>query len=602
MKFLKEAMPGDQLMIIRTYYDPGSKDYNVPDDILDIVYKNVESGKIHVESIKHPKIEVFIEKPEYRNHEHYPNYLEKSHCDSYWVPYKNRFEKISKILGGNAKNAKYSNIVGQIDMDIQHFYLMMFYKEYGQYCENRPITTAFSDIETDIIQIDHFPSPGEAPINAISYFDEHEHVMYTFVCTQDNVPVVMKGDKKYEYYEKLRKRFREQTDYFIDHQKEFKEECKKLFEPSYGKAEYKILIFDEEIKMLKAYWELVERVEASFVFFWNAPFDISNLVERIRTLGYDPNEFIPTPKLRGTRNVRWYEDKNHQAHKRKHIFDLYTKSIFSDQMVNYAGIRSGKGKLESVKLNVIAKKELEDEKLDYTEYGNIRMFPYHDFWKFILYNIKDVWLQVGIDRMVKDSEYIYLLMSTTCIKPNEAFTTTTFDCNDLRLFVDMHYDVVLGQNKNKLFKTYKSEDDLDDEDNEEDKFSGAFVMSPNHCKSTGFILLGALNNFIHDHCIDMDIGSEYPTAFLISNACNDTMLGKVFLINPEGIEIKRYDNMYTVDKKDEICYQKTSDPSNLMMEALTEDNPTAFGETYFKLPSFTTIADHIEEHFDLFID
>ena len=26
---------------------------------------------------------------------------------------------------------------------------------------------------------------------------------------------------------------------------------------------------------------------------------------------------------------------------------------------------------------------------NYSEYGNIRMFPYHDWWKFIKYNIKD---------------------------------------------------------------------------------------------------------------------------------------------------------------------------------------------------------------------
>ena len=60
-----------------------------------------------------------------------------------------------------------------------------------------------------------------------------------------------------------------------------------------------------------------------------------------------------------------------------------------DQMVHYAGVRSGKGKLPSNKLNAIAQKELKDEKLDYSEYGEIRMFPYMDWWKFIKYNIKD---------------------------------------------------------------------------------------------------------------------------------------------------------------------------------------------------------------------
>lgn len=382
----------------------------------------------------------------------------------------------------------------------------MFYKEYGQYTENKPITKAYSDIEADSIQIEHFPSPGEVPINAISYFCEETDTMYTFVCTQDNVPHVDPSDKKYEYWEKLRKRFKEQTDHFINHLEEFKEECVRDFEDSYGKIDYRIMIFADEMEMMRAYWALVHLLEDNFVFFWNAPFDISNLVERPKELGFDPSSFIPCEKFQNKRRVYWHEDKNPQAHKRKHIFDLYTKSVFGDQMVYYSGIRSGKGKLPSVKLTKIAKNELNDEKLDYSEYGNIKMFPYYNFWLFIKYNIKDVLLQVGIDRKVKDSEYVYLLMSTTCIKPNEVFTTTTFDGNDLRLFVDMKFDVVMGQNKNKLFRVKRTQEEI--KQAKRDKFAGAYVLDPAHITTTGYILLGALNNCIHSHVIDQDVTSE----------------------------------------------------------------------------------------------
>lgn len=117
MKFLKEALDGDKLMLLRTYYDPGSKDFDAADDVIDIVYKNIESGKIHIESIEHPKIEIFIQKEEFRDDTYYPNYLEKSQCDSYWVPYKSRFKDIGTILGTNAAGAKYCKFVGQLDMD-----------------------------------------------------------------------------------------------------------------------------------------------------------------------------------------------------------------------------------------------------------------------------------------------------------------------------------------------------------------------------------------------------------------------------------------------------------------------------------------------------
>lgn len=59
--------------------------------------------------------------------------------------------------------------------------------------------------------------------------------------------------------------------------------------------------------------------------------------------------------------------------------------------------------------------------------------------------------------------------------------------------------------------------------------------------------------------------------------------------------------MWIVDKDDQVTYDKTSNASNLMVEGLSEDNPTVFGETYFHLPSFTDIASHIEDHIDLFL-
>ena len=92
-----------------------------------------------------------------------------------------------------------------------------------------------------------------------------------------------------------------------------------------------------------------------------------------------------------------------------------------------------------------------------------------------------------------------------------------------------------------------------------------------------------------------------PSGMQIMNCSNETMVGKVFLTHPENIELKMYENMYLVDEDDEVGYRKTADISNLMMEGLSENNPTAFGEQYFKLPSFTLIAEHIADNLDEFI-
>lgn len=597
MKFLSKTLDNSNLMALNVYYNQGTQDYDTPDDILHFVYKDMDTGKKYVEVIRNPKVEVYIVKPEFRTFNYYRNFIPIEQCTKYTVSYKFRFKEIGKILGCSPKEAQYSKYLYQGDLPIEHYYLMQFFIEYGN-TKVKPLSLAFSDIEADIINCEGFAEPGEAPINAISYFDDYTKNMYTLVCVQDNVPHVSETHKKYEYYESLRTRFKSQTDYFISHIDEFVEECKRDFTESYGEINYHVLVFEDEISMLQTYWDIVDKSDNDYLNFWNAPYDVSNLCERPKVLGYDPNTMIQSKEFVNCQ-VSYHEDKNAQVHKRKHVFNTYTRVTIMDQMVNYAGIRAGKGKLPSVKLNAIAQDELKDTKLDYSEYGNIKMFPYYDFWKFIKYNIKDVLLQVGIERKTRDADYIYTIMSLNCLKPSEVFTSTTVVANALRLFVFTEKNQVLGSNKNKLYKVKKTPEQIAEE--KKNKFAGAFVMNPAHCSPTGFVLLGMLNKFIHDNVIDFDITSEYPTGMNIMNCCNETMVGKVFLVDPDNIELTLYENMYFVDEDDKEGYRKTADKSNLMMEGLSENNPTEFGRQYFKLPTFTQIAEHVADNIDDFI-
>ena len=388
MKFLSRALDNSNLMILRTYYSGGTRDYVTPDDVLDIIYKDMDTGKKYVETIVNPKIEIYVAKPQCRDYAHFKNFIPIDQCDKYLVSYKSRYAEIGKILGCSPKDAKFSPYVYQIDMDIEHYYMIQFQIEYGNDLP-KPLSLGYSDIESDIINTTTFAAPGECPPNAISYFDDNTQDMYTFVCTQDNVPVVDPSHKKYEYYEKLRSRFKHMTDDFVARVDEFVAECNRDFDESYGHIDYHVLVFEDELSMVQAYWSVVDKCDNDFLFFWNAPYDVSNLIERPKVLGVNPSDIISSKEFGKGRELYWYEDKNAKVQKRKHIFNTYTRVVISDQMVNYAGIRSGGSKLPSTKLNVIAKDELEDEKLDYSEYGNIKMFPYYDFWKFIKYNIKD---------------------------------------------------------------------------------------------------------------------------------------------------------------------------------------------------------------------
>jgi hypothetical protein len=513
MRFLPKTLDGSNLMLLNTYYDQGTPDNNTPDDVLDIIYKDMDTGKKYVETIRNPKIEIYIVKPEYRTFEYMRNFNALEECTKYTMPYKSRFKHIAEILGCTPQEAKYSVYASQSDMNIEHFYMMQFLKEYGNTLPKK-LSLAFSDIESDIINCEGFPEPGEAPINAISYYDESTKNMYTLVCIQDNVPKVDKEHRKYEYYEKLRSRFKRMTDDFVNRIDEFVEECNRTFDETYGHIHYNVLVFEDELSMLQTYWAIVDKCDDDYMLFWNAPYDVSNLIERLKYLGYNPNQVIQSKDFAPNRELSWKEDHNAMVHKRKHSFKTFTRVTILDQMVNYAGIRAGRGKLPSTKLNAIAKNELNDEKLDYSEYGNIKMFPYHDFWKFILYNIKDSLLQVGIERKTRDMDSIYTTIYLDCVKTSEVFTSTVVVANSLRYFALYEKGYAMGSNINKLYKVQKTDEQISDA--KEDKFAGAFVMNPAHCSSTGFMLLAQLNKYIHDHCIDFDIASElsiYPRRF-----------------------------------------------------------------------------------------
>ena len=123
-----------------------------------------------------------------------------------------------------------------------------------------------------------------------------------------------------------------------------------------------------------------------------------------------------------------------------------------------------------------------------------------------------------------------------CVLNYEIFTTTVTETMALRDFAFMECNRLLGINKNKLdlpkpvfsitddiygddsltdedflYGDAEEDDEEDDDsgDKKEEKFSGAYVMSPGHIKASGTKVMGRLNKHCHRHVIDMDIGAEF---------------------------------------------------------------------------------------------
>lgn len=562
MKFLDGVGPNQEVLPLNYLYF-NERNFNV-DDVLTIIYKDVASGETKVQNIIKPEIEVWIVKPEYREAVRFNRtWVKKEYLEPHKVRYRNRYRQIAKILGLQDEDidlAKTSPFVLFSNLDIRNYYALQFIHEYNV-PDSFNLNIGLFDIENDIIDIDHFPQPGECPISLIAFIDVSNETVYQFILEPQNHSNTI-NPATGDYYD-----YRDQVQHLKEHVKEYVQELHEMFDESYGVLDYHILFLKSEEEMISKFFKLLDVLNIDFAEAWNAAYDMSNLTSRPDKILSDPIQLICSDRFLA-KECLFVEDKNPLFHKRKHTCQIAHPTVFIDQMVIYAGLRSAMGKIPSLKLNVIAQKEIGDTKLDYSEEGSIKELPYENFWKYCLYSIKDTLLQLGIHRKTDDISSVYSRMLEDGLLSNEVFTSTIQLTNSLSTFL-LEHDYIPGNNFNKFNDEQKLKqqayffgsgndiasdendammnamvdpDDLvdiiDDEEEEDDssskkkkKFSGAMVQDPNRMLPTGFKINGRLNSRIHNNVGDMDITSEYPTAIILSNMSSETLIARVEFVD-----------------------------------------------------------------------
>ena len=562
MKFLDGVGPNQEVLPLNYLYF-NERNFSA-DDVLTIVYKDVASGETKVQNIIKPEIEVWIVKPEYRDAVRFNRtWVKKEYLEPHKVRYRNRYRQIAKILGLQDEDidlAKTSPFVLFSNLDIRNYYALQFIHEYNV-PDSFNLNIGLFDIENDIIDIDHFPQPGECPISLIAFIDVSNETVYQFILEPQNHSNTI-NPATGDYYD-----YRDQVQHLKEHVKEYVQELHEMFDESYGVLDYHILFLKSEEEMISKFFKLLDVLNIDFAEAWNAAYDMSNLTSRPDKILSDPIQLICSDRFLA-KECLFVEDKNPLFHKRKHTCQIAHPTVFIDQMVIYAGLRSAMGKIPSLKLNVIAQKEIGDTKLDYSEEGSIKELPYENFWKYCLYSIKDTLLQLGIHRKTDDISSVYSRMLEDGLLANEVFTSTIQLTNSLSTFL-LEHDYIPGNNFNKFNDEQKLKqqaffygsnndiasdendammsamvdpDDLvdisDDEEEEDDssskkkkKFSGAMVQDPNRMLPTGFKINGRLNSRIHNNVGDMDITSEYPTAIILSNMSSETLIARVEFVD-----------------------------------------------------------------------
>lgn len=484
MKFLPNKIDKDNIMLLDVLYASPSKDDR--SDYLYIIYKDLKTGEKCLETIERPEVELYFVKEEYRNFDTNKTFFELDKCDKHTCEYNALPWYIAKVAGPDYVNElkrlmelkryrdmnrihSYPYVMGS-DIGIDAFYRANWLLEYDNEA-NKPLTKIYLDIEVDTIDYEGFPKDGECPINAVTIIDDITNNVYTFLLNNPNNPQI--------------KEFVDDIDGFID-------ELHSMFDDSYGVLNYNIYMYDDERDLVKSVFGLINTIKRDICLIWNGHgFDIPYIESRAKVLGIEPESLFCHPDFKRKVYKFSKDDKNFAVANKASYLKASTYTKYLDQMILYAATRKGQSELRSNALNFIGQHELKDEKLDYTDEANIKTLPYVNYRKFVAYNIKDVLLQMGIERKVNDCENLYIRSYSNCIDYDSVFKQTKM----LRTRAYYEYllqGLVLGNNINIFYQVTDS------------SFSGAVVGDPLLNSNTGIELFGEKNMYVYDDVIDMD--------------------------------------------------------------------------------------------------
>lgn len=531
MKINKESSMLLDVQYIKANKKNGTKDY------LYFIWKDMDTDEKYMQAIEEPKMDIYFEKPEFRNHLNNKNYATTDMVEKKTVVYKDIIYEIANDMGDRGKqklqdcfttrNYKglkefmmYPYVYGA-DYDIRTWYRYQWMK-YFDNDKPKNLSIGFLDIEVDTLESTGFPNPVFDPIDLVTFIDITHNKSYTFIL------VDRKCNSNDDFKRNLYKTRHETEEYYLNNIEELKREAHEKFDESYPDMIYNFYFYKDEIKMLSHLFQLINQLKLDFVGVWNISFDIPYIINRIETLGYDPKEIMCHPDF-PVKECYFKKDTINFAVKNKSdFFKISSYTVFFDQMIVYAAIRKGQQELRSNKLTYIAKREIGDEKLDYSEEGSLKTLGYRNWLMYVLYNIKDVLLQKGIEERTTDV-YTYYFTSYQNITPYENEFKQTVKLRNVQYLFYLDNGMIPGQNVNAILYNGKDNKEKDDEDEEDSKFEGALVGNPLLIDNFGMKLFNHKSNNIFRYSIDMDMTAFYPSTIFEMNIDPSTLIFKMIL-------------------------------------------------------------------------
>ena len=400
------------------------------------------------------------------------------------------------------------------------YFRIRWLQKYGDQIDVSKVTFGFLDIEIDVLDKTVDPkdiTDVSQPINAVSIILPHVKICAVLVLGPR--PKCKLHPKFHMLLDKQKVEF----DWLVNNQEEFK---RMIVEDDEDNKEYlegydiRLHIFDyhDEIKLIKTVYDYINKYRPMFCLSWNAKFDDNYLQNRITYLGYDPKDFI-IPKEFKTEMLFYSEDKsaNFSLKNSRDWYHTSTYTVYICQMRLFAMIRKSQAERRSYSLSSVGKDIAKIDKLTQTKSGSFREFAYTDFIKFLLYNVRDVVVQLAIELKSADCQslvgrsYMFATQYSKCFQE-------THIVRNIREFIFEEEGYVQA---NKLIV----------DPNIDTAFKGAFVAPTIHNAPTGQVLNGKLINNIMFGVLDADAASYYPSTKMGMNMDPMSLLYKCKIDN-----------------------------------------------------------------------
>lgn len=549
-------MSENNVLLLNSFFD-------MFNDELYIVLKDVDSGKKVVKKEKNPKIPVYIVKGNKDIPDYYMEYRDKKDLKKEMVSYRWREWDIARAIGYDSfthevrqKNIKKEHIyldkrVFGADLRLRDRVIMDYLDSFKTkdkdgnvvYPDDPPIKNlhiGYFDLEWDI---KHGKNEKDYPIYLMTYVDDKDNITYTYYLENTD----FKRQKELKDTEKFIQSLKDDLDKDFNNiklkDKKKEKQVKDTIFKRLNKMEYVIKKYKSEKKMIKDFYKLIFRKHMpDFLYAYNTNADLGQTLNRCDVLNIKPSKLFTHPDI-GDYFYFNMKDNTFPPHKRRHNFECASYTKIMDMFITYHSVRSADN-FTSYKLDTVAKDTIGTGKLDYSHICNhIQDLPYKDFVVTTKYNIRDTLVMPFIEDTIQD---------TKTILSKKFITRTDYDLLFVPMKQVMNAFYHMGERNGQIYSNeinklllklpeheikYLKEEDRTTYDiimaiKNGDRIEGGLCTDPNLVSKKGINILPLVENKkVFETVIDADASSMYPNNLISSNISKTTLIGRLIWVD-----------------------------------------------------------------------